>query len=155
MSQEVAQERPQEVSLNLSIKVYPDPEDSLKYKADITVNGYTITIGGYLDRAYIADYIDMDLQNAWAYLGFLKKERAEEGKKTDLDILLYHLERALAHALAYQIGQDNLLTPEVICKKWENYIETMCRINECAGLAEDYERDCIESCKKAVCGFKD
>jgi len=155
MAQEVAQERPQEVSMSLDIKVYRDPEDRLKYKADITIDGYTITIGGYLDRAYIADYIDMDLQNAMAYLGFLRKEKNEEGKNTDLNILLLHLETALAHALAYRIGQDNLLTPEVICKQMENYIEYMCSVNECAGLVKEDEEACIESCKKAVCGFKD
>jgi len=153
MAQEVPQA--QEVVLNLRIKVYPDPEDSLMYKADITVNDYTITIGGYLDRAYIADYIDIDLQNAMAYLGFLRKEKNEEGKKADLGILLYHLETALAHALAYRIGQDNLLTKEVICKRMENHIEYMCRVNECAGLVKEDEEACIESCKKAVCGFKD
>jgi len=152
---QVAQERPQEVVLNLRIKVYPDPEDSLMYKADITIDGFKVTTKGYLDRAYITDYIDMELQNAWAYLGFLRKDKNEEGKKSDLNILLYHLERALAHALAFRIGQDNLLTKEVICKRMENYIEYMCKVNECAGLVKEDEEACIESCKKAVCGFKD
>ena len=155
MAQEVSQERPQEVVLNLRIKVYPDPEDSLKYKADITVNDFTITTGGYLDREYIADYIDMDLQNAWAYLGFLERAKTEESRKMNLDILLHHLETALANALAYQIGQDNLITKEVICKRMENHIEYMCRVNECDGLVKEDEEACIESCKKAVCGFKD
>ena len=153
MSQEVSQA--QEVSMSLNIRVYRDPEDRLMYKADITIDGFTVTTKGYLDRAYITDYIDIELQNAWAYLGFLRKEKTEEGKKADLDILLYHLERALAHALAYRIGQDNLVTKEVICKQVENYIEYMCSVNECAGLVKEDEEACIESCKKAVCGFKD
>jgi len=154
MAQE-AQERPQEVSMSLRIKVYRDPEDRLRYKADITIDDFTITTGGFLDRKYIIDYINMDLQNAWAYLGFLERSKTEESRKMNLDLLLLHIEDALADALAYQIGQDNLITKEVVCKEMENHIETMCRINECAGFAKEYEEDCIESCKKAVCGFKD
>jgi len=46
MAQEVAQGEALKKTLNLEITVYQDPEDKLRYKADITVDGWTISIGG-------------------------------------------------------------------------------------------------------------
>jgi len=153
MAQEVPQERPQEVSLELKIKVYPDPENSLRYKTDMTIDGHTISLGGYLDRNRIIGYIDIALQQAWAYLGFLERAKTEESRKMNYDMLLLHLQFALADALAYQIAKD--INEEDICKEMENHIEYMCEVNECAGLVKEDEEACIESCKKAVCGSKD
>ena len=150
MAQEVAQEK----TLNINIRVYRDPEDNLMYKADITVNGWTSTTGGYLDRKYIIDYINTDLQNALVYLGFLERSKTEESRKMNLDLLLRYLKRALADALAYEIGQDNLVTKEVICDRWWRSVgEKECAVTECAEFAKEDFDACMENCKKEWCGL--
>ena len=152
MAQEVAHEK----TLDISIKVYRDPEDSLAYKADITDNGWTTSTGGLLDRKYIIDYINMNLQNALIYLGFLERSKTEESKEMNLDLLLLHLKKALAHALAYKIGQDNLLTKEVICDRlWRAIGEKECAYTICVGFAKEDFEVCMENCKKEWCGSKD
>jgi len=105
MAQEVPQGS-QEVVLNLRIKVYPDPEVSHMYKADITINGYTTSISGFLDRKHIIGRVGLALQDAWAYLGFLERAKTEESRKMNYDVLLLHLGFALADALAYQLAKD-------------------------------------------------
>jgi hypothetical protein len=148
----VAREVAQEKSLNLKITVYKDPEDNLMYKADITIDGWTVSRGGFLDRKYIIDYINMDLQNAWAYLGFLERSSTEESKKMNLDMLLLEIENALADALAYEIGQDNLVTQEEICNRlWRAIGEKWCEDTECAGFVKEDFDACMESCRKAWC----
>jgi len=154
MAQEVAQERPQEVVLNLRIKVYPDPEDSLRYKADITVNDYTLSTGGFLDREYTASYIQMALQDAQAYLGFVERSKTEESRKMNLDLLQLHLELALAHALAYEIAKDNLIQEDP-CRLWKTIGEKWCAYTECVDFVKEDFDACMETCKKAWCGSKD
>jgi len=155
MAQEVAQKRALKKTLNLEITVYQDPEDNLRFKADIKVNGWTTSIGGWLDRKYIIDYIDMELQNAWAHLGFAERAKTEESRKLDLDMLLLHLEHALAHILAYEIAKDipDAVIKEEICNRWWKTVgEKECAYTECAEFAkEDYDT-CMESCKKERCG---
>ena len=131
MAQEVARKRALKKTLNLKITVYRDPEDNLRYKADIKVNGWTTSFGGWLDRKYIIGYLDMDLQDALAYLGFAERENSEESRKSDLDLLRLHLEFALAHILAYEIAQDNVVTKEEICNRWWKQVgEKECAVTE-------------------------
>jgi hypothetical protein len=156
MAQEVAQKRALKKTLNLRITVYQDPEDNLRFKAVIKVNGWITSFGGWLDRKYIIDYLNMDLQNAWAYLGFVERANTEESRKSDLDMLRLHLEDALAHILAYEIGRDNLVTKEVICDRlWRALGEDECAYTICAGLAKEDFEACMESCKKEWCGSED
>ena len=146
--EEVAQEK----TLNISIRVYRDPEDNLEYKADITVNGWTSTTVGLLDRKYIIDYINMNLQEALVHLGVLKRLKNEKRRKANLDMLLFNLERALAHALAYEIGQDNLVTKEVVCDRlWRAIGENECAYTICADFAKEDFEVCMENCKKEWC----
>jgi len=155
MAQEVAQERALKKTLNLEITVYQDPEDSLRYRADITVDGWTISIGGWLVRKYIIDYLNMDLYNAWAYLGFVERAKTEESRESDLDMLLLHLEHALAHILAYEIAKDipDAVIKEEICNRWWKQVgEKECAVTECAGFAKEDFDACMESCKKELCG---
>jgi hypothetical protein len=150
----VAQEVAQEKVLNLSIRVYKDPENSLRYKADITVNGWTISIGGWLARKYVLDDIDMELQNAWAHLGFAERAKTEESRKLDLDMLLLHLEHALAHILAYEIAKDipDAVIKEEICNRWWKAVgEKECAYTECAEFAKEDFDACMETCRKAWC----
>ena len=151
MAEEVAQEK----VLNLSIRVYKDPEDSLRYKADIKVNDWTTSIGGWLDRKHIIDDIDMDLQNAWAYLGFVEREKSEESRESDLILLRLHLEFALAEALAYEIAQDidDAVIKEEICNRWWNQVGAKeCAVTECADFVKEDFDACMETCKKEWCG---
>jgi hypothetical protein len=153
MAQEVAKKKALKKTLNLKITVYQDPEDNLRFKADIKVNGWTTSFGGWLDRKYIIDYLNMDLYNAWAYLGFVERAKTEESRKDDLYILRLHLEDALAHILAYEIAQDNVVTKEEICNRWWKAVgEKECAYTECAGFAKEDFDACMESCKKELCG---
>jgi len=153
MAQEVTQKKALKKTLNLKITVYQDPEDNLRFKADIKVNGWTTSIGGWLDRKYIIDYLDMDLQDAWAYLGFVERAKTEESRKSDLDLLRLHLEFALAHILAYEIAQDNVVTKEEICNRWWNQVGAKeCAYTECAEFAKEDFDACMETCKKEWCG---
>ena len=148
MAEEVAQEK----DLNLSIRVYKDPENSLRYKADITVNGWATGFGGWFDRKYIIDDLNADLQKAWVYLGFLEQARTEENRESDLLLLRTFLEDALAHTLAYEIAQDNVVTEEEICNRWWNGVGAYeCAITECAGFVKEDLDACMESCRKALC----
>ena len=144
MAEEVAQEK----VLNLSIRVYKDPENSLRYKADIKVNGWTKSTGGPLDRKKIIRYLDMTLQNAQAYLGFLERSDTEESRKMNYDILLVELEYALAEALAYEIGQDIQEDP---CRSWREVGENWCATTECADFVKEDFEACMETCRKAWC----
>jgi hypothetical protein len=155
MAQEVAQGEALKKTLNLEITVYQDPEDKLRYKADITVDGWTISIGGWLDRKHVLDYIDMDLQNAWAHLGFAERAKTEESRKLDLDMLRLHLEHALAHILAYEIAKDipDAVIKEEICNRWWKAVgEKECAYTECAEFAKEDFDACMETCKKEWCG---
>ena len=155
MAQEVAQKRALKKTLNLEITVYQDPEDNLRFKADIKVNGWTTSIGGWLDRKYIIDYIDIDLQDAWAYLGFAERAKTEESRKLDLDMLLLHLEHALAHILAYEIAKDidDAVIKEEICNRWWKQVgEKECAVTECADFVKEDFDACMETCKKERCG---
>jgi hypothetical protein len=91
-----------------------------------------------------------------AYLGFLERSKTEESRKMNYDILMLHLKRALAHALAYEIAQDNVVTQEEYCKRlWKEIGESWCAYNECADFdREDFEA-CMEACKIEWCGSKD
>jgi hypothetical protein len=156
MAQEVAKKKALKKTLNLKITVYQDPEDNLRFKADIKVNGWTTSFGGWLDRKYIIDYLNMDLQDAWAYLGFVERAKTEESRKNDLDLLRLHLEDALAHILAYEIAQDNVVTKEEICNRWWNQVGAKeCAVTECAELAKEDFDACMEACKIERCGSKD
>jgi len=151
MAQEVAQKK----TLNLKITVYQDPEDSLRFKADIEVNGWTTSIGGWLDRKHIIDYIDMDLQDAWAYLGFVERAKTEESRESDLNLLRLHLEFALAHILAYEIAKDipDAVIKEEICNRWWKQVgEKECAVTECADFVKEDFDACMETCKKEWCG---
>ena len=150
---QVAQEGPQEVVLNLRIKVYKDPEDSLRYKADITVNEWTTSTGGYLDRKHIIGYVDIALQEAQAYLGFLERSKTEESRKTNFELLVYHLEHALADALAYQLAQVDSFEEDP-CKSWESFGEKWCAVTDCADFVEEDFKACMEACKQDWCGSK-
>jgi hypothetical protein len=153
MAQEVAKKKALKKTLNLKITVYQDPEDNLRFKADIKVNGWTTSFGGWLDRKYIIDYLNMDLYNAWAYLGFAERAKTEESRKDNLYILRLHLEDALAHILAYEIAQDNVVTKEEICNRWWKQVgEKECAYTECAEFAKEDFDACMESCKKEWCG---
>jgi hypothetical protein len=153
MAQEVAKKKAKKKTLNLKITVYQDPKDNLRFKADIKVNDWTSSFGGWLDRKYIIDYLNMDLQNAWAYLGFVERAKTEESRQSDLNILRLHLEDALAHILAYEIAQDNVVTKEEICNRWWEAVgANECAYIECAGLAKEDLDACMESCKKEMCG---
>jgi len=156
MSQEgVAQGEALKKTLNLEITVYQDPEDKLRYKADITVDGWTISIGGWLVRKYVLEDIDMELQNAWAHLGFAERAKTEESRKLDLDMLLLHLEHALAHILAYEIAKDipDAVIKEEICNRWWKQVgEKECAVTECADFVKEDFDACMETCKKEWCG---
>ena len=147
----MAQEVAQEVTLNLRIRAYRDPEDSNRYKVDITINGYTQTFEGYLDRKHIIGYVDIALQQAWAYLGFLERSKTEESRKTNLDLLLAHLEFALADALAYQLAQVDSFEEDP-CKLWESFGEKWCATTDCADFVKEDFDACMEACKKDWCG---
>ena len=142
-------------TLNLKITVYQDPEDSLRFKADIEVNGWTTSIGGWLDRKHIIDYIDMDLQDAWAHLGFAERAKTEESRESDLNLLWLHLEHALAHILAYEIAKDipDAVIKEEICNRWWKQVgEKECAVTECADFVKEDFDACMETCKKEWCG---
>ena len=141
----MAQEVPQEKTLNISIRVYKDPE-SLRYKADITVNGSKMSIDGSLDRRYIIHRIDIDLQTAQAYLGFLQGSDTEESRRANYEMLLQRIEYALAEALAYEIGQDIREGP---CNEAK---EKWCATTECADFVKEDFDACMESCMKELCG---
>ena len=141
-----AQEVPQEKTLNISIRVYKDPENSLRYKADITVNGLTKSVGGPLKRKNIIRRIGMTLQTAQAYLGFLEGSDTEESRRANYEMLLLHIEYALADALAYEIGQDIREGP---CSEAK---EKWCATIECAEFAKEDFDACMETCKKEWCG---
>ena len=141
----MTQEVPQEKTLNISIRVYKDPE-SLRYKADITVNGSKMSIDGSLDRRYIIRRIDIDLQTAQAYLGFLQGSDTEESRRANYEMLLQRIEYALAEALAYEIGQDIREGPcSEVKEKW-------CATTECADFVKEDFDACMESCMKEWCG---
>jgi len=144
MAEEVAQEK----VLNLSIRVYKDPENRLRYKADITVNGSKMSIDGSLDRRYIIHRIDTDLQTAQAYLGFLQGSDTEESRRANYEMLLQRIEYALAETLAYEIGQDIQKDP---CKPWTEIGESWCATNECADFDGEGFKACMEACRKAWC----
>jgi len=155
MAQEVAQGEALKKTLNLEITVYQDPEDSLRFKADIKVDGWTTSIGGWLDRKHVLGYIDMDLQDAWAYLGFAERVKTEESRKSDLNLLRLHLEFALAHILAYEIAKDipDAVIKEEICNRWWKQVgEKECAVTECAEFAKEDFDACMETCKKEWCG---
>ena len=155
MAQEVAQGEALKKTLNLEITVYQDPEDKLRYKADIKVDGWTTSIGGWLVRKYVLDDIDMDLQNAWAYLGFVERAKTEESREIDLNLLRLHLEFALAEVLAYEIAKDipDAVIKEEICNRWWKAVgEKECAVTECADFVKEDFDACMESCKKEWCG---
>ena len=152
MAEEVAKKKALKKTLNLKITVYPDPEDNLRFKADVKVNGWTTSIGGWLDKRHIINYLDMDLQDAWAYLGFAERSKTEKSRKENLDILRINLEHALAHLLAYEIAQDNVVTEEEICNRWWNEVGAKeCAVTECADFVKEDFDACMETCRKAWC----
>jgi hypothetical protein len=147
----MAQEVAQEVSLTLKVKVYQNPENNLEYRADITVNDHTVSTGGLLDRKHVIGYIDMTLQNAQAYLGFVERSKTEESRKYNLDLLQLHLELALAHALAYEIAKDNLVEEDP-CRLWKAIGEKWCAYTECVDFVKEDFEACMETCRKEWCG---
>ncbi len=141
-------------TLDISIRVYKDPEDNLRFKADIKVNGWTTSFGGWLVRKYIIDYLNMDLQNAWAYLGFVEQAKTEESRKLNLPLLRAFLEDALVFTLAYEIAQDNAVIKEEICNRWWKQVgEKECAVTKCAEFAKEDFDACMENCKKELCGL--